>query len=177
MKKILSIALALVMMLAVCVPAFAANKTITDQTAGDKTDTATIVTNTATVGDGYFTVSFPASSKIDWEIKENQSTYQMSGCSMEAHLKDGNKLQVVVAPAADTTVSNLTTATGTMAWVGANSVTDTLTYTIDRAANTFLSAGAVQSKTTFTPTLTVTGWQNATVGDYQGTLSFAVTIV
>lgn len=90
MKKVLSIALAVVMMLAVCVPAFAADIT----TDGDS---GTTIIKTATIkedgGDARsFTVTIPADQEIPWGAASYDVSYEV-----ETHLAYGETLAVTVA--------------------------------------------------------------------------------
>ena len=90
MKKVLSIALALVMMMAVMVPAFAVE-------INGNPDNADIIINTSTLkdtdGDGVgdtdaeeYTVTIPADTTIPWGTEETDVSY-----TVESHLKrDGN---------------------------------------------------------------------------------------
>ncbi len=90
MKKALSLALAVVMMLAVCVPAFAADIT----TGGDS---GTTIIKTATIkedgGDARsFTVTIPADQEIPWGAASYDVSY-----AVETHLAYGETLAVTVA--------------------------------------------------------------------------------
>ncbi len=67
MKKILAIVLALVMMLAVTVPAFAEDVTISNESAGN-TGNADVLT-TFDADDWSYTVTYPANTNIAWNDK------------------------------------------------------------------------------------------------------------
>ena len=111
MKKLLSIALAVVMMFAICVPAFATN--ITKDSA--QTAQAEVVTTYDETTDWSYTVTIPAGVTVDW----NDTTAQAMTYSVESQLLIGAKLKV--SAAADN--SGTMTATGT---------TDTLTFISQR---------------------------------------------
>ena len=98
MKKILSLAMALVMMMAVMVPAFAANLTANP-------DEADVIINTSTLkdtdGDGVgdkdaeeYTVTIPANTTINWGTEETDVSY-----TVEAHLKRDGRVNVSVSGA------------------------------------------------------------------------------
>ena len=91
MKKALSIALALTMLFALCVPAFAANIT-TDGGTGD----SIVKTRTTTAGGDSaenFTVSIPAETTIPWLTT---TAYDIA-YTVESHLAYGKHLTVTVA--------------------------------------------------------------------------------
>lgn len=91
MKKVLSIALALVMMMAICVPAFAADLTQKPAQAGDviiSTDTKDKDGNDAE----QYIVTIPADTVIPWGEAETDVSY-----SVEAHLTRNNRVNVTVA--------------------------------------------------------------------------------
>ncbi len=91
MKKVISIALALVMMLAICVPAFAADLTQKPSEASDiiiSTDTKDINGNDAE----QYIVTIPADTVIPWGEAETDVSY-----SVEAHLTRNNRVKVTVA--------------------------------------------------------------------------------
>ena len=91
MKKILSIALALVMMMAICVPAFAADLTQKPAQSGDviiSTDTKDKDGNDAE----QYIVTIPADTVIPWGEAETDVSY-----SVEAHLTRNNRVNVTVA--------------------------------------------------------------------------------
>ncbi len=98
MKKVISLVMALVMMLAICVPAFAVE-------LNANPDEADVIINTSTLkdtdGDGVgdtdaeeYTVTIPADTTIPWGTEETDVSY-----SVEAHLKRDGRVQVTVAGA------------------------------------------------------------------------------
>ena len=98
MKKVLSFAMALVMMMAVMVPAFAAELKANP-------DEADVIINTSTLkdtdGDGVgdkdaeeYTVTIPADTTIPWGTEETNVSY-----TVESHLKRDGRVKVAVAGA------------------------------------------------------------------------------
>ena len=98
MKKVISLVMALVMMMAVMVPAFAA-----DLSANP--DSADVIINTSTLkdtdGDGVgeteaegYTVTIPADTTIPWGTEETNVSY-----TVESHLKRDGRVKVTVAGA------------------------------------------------------------------------------
>ena len=98
MKKILSLAMALVMMMLVCVPAFAAE-------LSDNPDSADVIINTSTLkdtdNDGIgdtdaeeYTVTIPADTTIPWGTENTDVSY-----TVESHLKRDGKVKVTVSGA------------------------------------------------------------------------------
>ena len=84
MKKVLSVALAVVMLFAVCVPAFAANP-ITDKTEQSGTTIVKTSTKTETGEDGRrYSVTIPANTTIPWGKASVDMAYVV-----EAHLAYG----------------------------------------------------------------------------------------
>ena len=74
MKKILSIAVAVLMIVAICVPCFAADITI-DKTTPDGKGTAQVKTDISAVTDnGTFVVTIPAEMPIPWNTANTDSS-------------------------------------------------------------------------------------------------------
>lgn len=153
MKKVISIVLALVMMMAICVPAFAGEIKET----GAQSGTSTVKTDTSTMGSGTYTVTYPAEISIPWNQTKNE-TYTVS-----TQLLVGKQVTVAVADATTTTHTGAMTATGT---------TDTLEYTVS-GDTTVVYTGAMNE--TETLTFTVTDW-NKTIAEYTGTVTFTATL-
>ena len=98
MKKILSLAMALVMIMAVMVPAFAAELSANP-------DSADVIINTSTLkdedGDGVgetdaeeYTVTIPADTTIPWGTENTNVSY-----TVESHLKRDGRVKVTVSGA------------------------------------------------------------------------------
>ncbi len=90
MKKVLSIALVLVMMLSICIPAFAADLTA-NPASGD-----VVITTDTTKADGSdaeeYIVTIPADTVIPWGQETTDVSY-----TVEAHLKRDGRVKVAVA--------------------------------------------------------------------------------
>ncbi len=117
MKKVLAFAMAIVMMMAIAVPAFAEISITKDDPAavdGVQTANAEVVTKD-TKEDGtdayYYTVTFPASTEIGWnETKEYDITYSVEsqlllGASLDISVTedatDGNVMKLVSDPTSE----------------------------------------------------------------------------
>lgn len=162
MKKILSVALALVMMAAICVPAFA-TKTISDKTA-EKTGDTLVQTSTkkedGSNGESY-TVEIPLSVNIPW----GKTDAVALDYYVEAHLAYGKRLSVAV------------TGNGKMALE--EDANEKLAYTL--SGTTLFRA---DSPVVYTPdvkqplsiTVADNAWKNAVVGVYSGTLTFTAEV-
>lgn len=163
MKKALSIALALTMLFALCVPAFAANIT-TDGGTGD----SIVKTRTTTAGGDSaenFTVSIPAETTIPWLTT---TAYDIA-YTVESHLAYGKHLTVTVA---DSDGQNK------MLYTPEAGVTLELPYTL--GATAYIAAGPVvnpAANVAATITVAENDWNNAVIGEYADTLTFTVNVV
>ena len=163
MKKALSIALALTMLFALCVPAFAANIT-TDGGTGD----SIVKTRTTTAGGDSaenFTVSIPAETTIPWLTT---TAYDIA-YTVESHLAYGKHLTVTVA---DSDGQNK------MLYTPEAGVTLELPYTL--GATAYTAAGPVvnpAANVAATITVAENDWNNAIIGEYADTLTFTVNVV
>ncbi len=155
MKKIIAIAMALVMMMAVCVPAFAANP-IKQDTA--QTGDSLVKTDTSAVGAGSYTVTYPAEVVIPWGAATHDATY-----TVETQLAVGKTLNVAVAD------KDTATLVGTMAAAGTS---DTLVY--DLSGDVTVDYDEVKNETE-TITFTVQDW-NKTIAEYQNYITFTTTL-
>lgn len=159
MKKILAIAMALVMMMAICVPAFAA------VTGGSNAGNDTII-NTDTkkdtdndgIGDtevAWYTVTIPATQTLPWETETKDIEYTVA-----SQLKTGEAVKVTVADAAYKMTSN-----------GGE-----LAYTLDNA--TFTAPSAVYDDTaSVTVKVALDDWKSVAIDNYTDTLTFTAEIV
>lgn len=154
MKKVLSVALALVMMLAICVPAFAVelNK---DNLEGS----ARVYTDTSLVGAGDFTVTFDAETPVMWGALTTALTY-----NVDAQLAAGKKLNVTVAADHDV----MTIENGT----------DTLAYALSGADTNFTTDGAVYAgDRSVSVDVAQAAWDAAAIGAYADTVTFTASVV
>jgi len=93
MKKILALVMAIVMMMAIAVPAFAA--TLND--AAKAGDTTVIVDGTTGIGDGTWSVSIPATVNLTWG-NNGSDEY-----SITSQLATGKRVKVTLAKSVDLT--------------------------------------------------------------------------
>lgn len=163
MKKILSIAVAVLMIAAICVPCFAAT---IDKTTPDGKGTAQVKTDISAVSDsGTFVVTIPAEMPIPWNTANTDSSKDFT-YSVESQLKTGKVIQVDVAQNS----ANMTSASGA-----------TLAYTITGDITAVKTTAPVVAAGTFVKTVTVnvagTAWANAAIDEYSDTLTFTAQIV
>lgn len=163
MKKILSIAVAVLMIAAICVPCFAAT---IDKTTPDGKGTAQVKTDISAVTDnGTFVVTIPAEMPIPWNTANTDSATDFT-YSVESQLKTGKLIQVDVAQNS----ANMTSASGA-----------TLAYTITGDITAVKTTAPVVAAGTFVKTVTVnvagTAWANAAIDEYSDTLTFTAQIV
>lgn len=163
MKKILSIAVAVLMIAAICVPCFAAT---IDKTTPDGKGTAQVKTDISAVTDnGTFVVTIPAEMPIPWNTANTDSSKDFT-YSVESQLKTGKVIQVDVAQNS----ANMTSASGA-----------TLAYTITGDITAVKTTASVVAAGTFVKTVTVNvagiAWANAAIDEYSDTLTFTAQVV
>lgn len=163
MKKILSIAVAVLMIAAICVPCFAAT---IDKTTPDGKGTAQVKTDISAVTDtGTFVVTIPAEMPIPWNTANTDSATDFT-YSVESQLKTGKVIQVDVAQNS----ANMISASGA-----------TLAYTITGDITAVKTTAPVVAAGTFVKTVTVnvagTAWANAAIDEYSDTLTFTAQVV
>ena len=163
MKKILSIAVAVLMIAAICVPCFAAT---IDKTTPDGKGTAQVKTDISAVTDtGTFVVTIPAEMPIPWNTANTDSSKDFT-YSVESQLKTGKRIQVDVAQNS----ANMISASGA-----------TLAYTITGDITAVKTTASVVAAGTFVKTVTVNvagaAWANAAIDEYSDTLTFTAQIV
>lgn len=163
MKKILSIAVAVLMIAAICVPCFAAT---IDKTTPDGKGTAQVKTDISAVTDnGTFVVTIPAEMPIPWNTANTDSSKDFT-YSVESQLKTGKLIQVDVTQKN----ANMKSASGA-----------TLAYTITGDITAVKTTASVVAAGTFVKTVTVnvagTAWANAAIDEYSDTLTFTAQIV
>lgn len=161
MKKIISIALALVMMMAVTVPAFAATAVLGGNTVNVETSF-----NEST--DTSYTVEIPATISVAWD---DETTAYDVGYTVTSQLLVGASLKVAVNYDSDTDDANNGVMTN-------DETTATLKYTLTGAGEatfTGVNDGAKASDVGGTDaTITVAGFDAAPVGAYTGTITYTV---
>ena len=153
MKKILAVVMALTMLFALCVPAFAADPNpITKDTA--QSGSIDVITTYLPTHETY-SVSYPSSVEVAWGV----TTAKDAEYTVTSTLRIGAKITVSAA-AND---GGVMTAAGTA---------DTLTFTVQNGeAREFTGANtAVESATT----VTISDFSGAAVGEYTGTMTYTV---
>lgn len=153
MKKVLSLALALVMMFAVCIPAFA---NVSNGNGGNTTTVLVDGTNGGTY-DGTYTVSIPATVNIPWGKTTTDVSY-----SVWSQLATGKLVKISVA-SADNGVMTNQAKTATLKYT-LSDTTYTTTKTVILASNPETSAVKVNIPTA--------NWDGASIDKYSGTLTF-----
>ncbi len=161
MKKIISIALALVMMMAICVPAFA-------ETAVEGANDVQVETTYNASTDASYTVTIPATISVAWD---DETTAYNVGYTVTSQLLIGASVTVGVAYDTDTDDTN----NGVMEAEGTDKK---LTYTLTGAGETAFTGvnnGAKASDVGGTDaTITVAGFDAAPVATYTGTITYTV---
>lgn len=160
MKKILAVVMALTMLFALCVPAFAG--TITEGTPDPK-EAVVPVKTTYSTGDESFTVTYPASMEIPWGTLVTDANAAFD-YSVVSQLQTGKTITVAVTP----TNPVMTSA-----------ASETLAYTLAGDVNV-TTAAAVVAAGAFTKTVKVdvaqSAWDAAAINEYTDTVTFAVTV-
>lgn len=153
MKKILAVVMALAMLFALCVPAFAADPNpITKGTA--QSGSIDVIT-TYLPSDETYSVSYPAAVNVAW----GDTAAQDAKYTVTSALQIGAKITVSAAENA----GGKMTATGTA---------DTLTFSVQNgAAQEFTGANAAVVSDT---KVTISDFSGAAVGEYTGTMTYTV---
>lgn len=159
MKKVFSLALAFVMICAVCVPACAKTQ-YENGTAGSYTDV--IVDGIKDMGEGTYTVTIPAEVQIPWEQEVTDVEY-----SVFCQLQTGKLVKVTVESADNGTMTN-TAQTATLKY-SLSDTTYTTTKSVILASNPEKSAVKVN--------IPEAVWKGASIDKYSGTLTFTAELV
>lgn len=160
MKKAISLIVALVMLFAVCVPAFAADQTITKDTPGS-TGQANVTTKT-TDKEGKdpatYTVSYPADVTIPWG---DTGSYGL-GYKVTTQLALGAQLKVKAeANNEGKMTSDLTEKT--------------LTFALQNGAESTFGPDCNEQAPETQPSVSIANWADAPIAAYTGTVTFTVT--
>lgn len=150
MKKVISVLLAVLMLAALMVPAFAATFT---QDEGE--GFATVKTDTSAVtGEGTYTVTYDAEITVPW----NYTGAVSSEYSVETHLRSGNTLKVTASSDGIMTYNALE-----------------LPYTL--GGDTAYTAGAAENATkAITVTVAQDDWDKAPIAKYTDTITYTAEI-
>ena len=158
MKKVLSLALALVMIFAVCIPAFAI-----DLDAGTPAgNTQVLVDGLKDMGEGSYTVTIPAEVAIPWGNETADVDY-----SIYCQLQTG-KFVKVTASSADGGAMKNPAQTATLKY----SLSDTTYTTTD---SVILATNP--EKATVKVLIPKANWDGASIDKYSGTLTFTAELV
>lgn len=156
MKKVISVLMAVAMLAALMVPAFALDQNTPE---GD-----VLVKTSTTKEDGSdartYTVTIPADTTIAWGAKSTA----LEGFTAEAHLNYGEKLYVSVA------------GNDKMTYSPEDGVNFDLPYTLE-GDTAYESTGAVvfpAAKLALSVNIAEDAWNTAVVGEYSDTLTFTV---
>ena len=153
MKKVLAVALAVVMMLSVSVMAFAANPITNDS---EQKETIDVKTSASAANDKY-TVSVPASVTIPWN--NDGSSNGTADYQVTCNLVEGSK--VTVSAAADD--GGVMTSTDTE---------DTLTFTV--SGGDAAEFAGMQNDMNTAVDATINSFAGVAVGAYTGTMTYTV---
>ena len=154
MKKVISLVMALVMMMAVMVPAFAADQTV--DTAGQYTAD---VKTTYVDGDATYSVTYPATMDIKWGDTSTEFTY-----TVKSQLKSNQAINVKISDFEG----------------GYNMVSDsnkTIAYSVNGAIDGTTSAPVTTEEFKYTIDVTEENWKAAAIDTYADTITFTVAVV
>lgn len=161
MKKILAIALALVMMMAIAVPAFAGELNVKDTDSGDVIITTSTERADGSDGDWYL-VTIPADTTIAWGETATELKY-----SVEAHLLYGKTLDV-----------DVTSADYIMTYAPEANVALDLAFALSGDTDmNFATVTYPAVEKAISVDITEEAWNYAIVGEYADTLTFTAAIV
>lgn len=157
MKKVISLVMALVMMMAICVPAFAATLDATTQS-----NTATVQTDTSAItGDGTYSVTYPATMNIVWDKTEATNFIY----TVNSQLKTGKLVNVKITDE-DNEFQMVNTANAA------------IPYTLSGATDgTTTNPVAADAEFTYSITVEESAWKAVSIDSYSDTLTFTVSIV
>ena len=158
MKKILAIAMALVMMMSVMVPVFAGE--LTQETGKQSGEAIVKVDGIDDMGEGSYTVSIPASIDLIWGNNgEDQYTI------VHSQVQTGKRVKVSILKTKDLT--NKTDAN------------ETIEFSVADRTDGLASAAVVSVAEThkFDITIAENEWKEASIADYEGIITFTSEIV
>ena len=156
MKKVISVLMAITMLAALMVPAFALDKTLDENTKSDTAEVKTNYDNLEATG-GYYTVTFPAETTIVWGTVDTTIKYNVS---------------TQLIPTATLTV---TVAQDNAAMKSADETE--LPYTLSGDTEVTGIAPFVSEEKSLNINITDANWKSVPVDDYSDTLTFTASIV
>lgn len=158
MKKIISVLLAVAMLAALTVPAFAAEITKDSAEQSATIDVVTKTTNTDGADAYTYSVTFPASFEFDWgDTAAKDATYTVT-----SQLLLGASLDVSVAANNGGKMTNENTAS-------------TLTYTLTNGGSAHFAEVNNSAAPTAQPAVSIASYDNVPIAVYTGTLTYTVT--
>lgn len=158
MKKIISVLLAVAMLAALTVPAFAAEITKDSAEQSAKVDVVTKTTNTDGADAYTYSVTFPASFEFAWgDTAAKDATYTVT-----SQLLLGASLDVSVAANNGGKMTNENTAS-------------TLTYTLTNGGSAHFAEVNNSAAPTAQPAVSIASYDNVPIAVYKGTLTYSVT--
>lgn len=153
MKKIISIALALVMMMAVCVPAFAATLDVNTQ-SGSST---VLVDGITDKGEGTYSVEIPASVDLTWGDTTKAGEYKIT-----SQVQTDKRVKVSVSKEKDLT----------------NAANETIEFAVADATTGLAKSAVVNNEPhAFNLTIDASEWAAASIATYEGTITFEAELV
>lgn len=156
MKKIIALAMALVMMMAIAVPAFAGQLNASVQSG----ETTVVVDGTnGGTNEGTYSVTIPAAINLNWNDTEASDLYVIN-----SQLTTGNVVKVTLQKAKDLT--NTTNGTETIPFT----VTDT---TNGKARDEVV----VNEEHKFDLAIDEDDWKKVSIAAYEGTITFGAEVV
>lgn len=153
MKKVISVVLALVMMMAVMVPAFAATLDVNTQ-SGNST---VLVDGVKDKGDGTYSVEIPASVDLIWGDTTKEGTYKIT-----SQVQTDKRVKVTLAKAKDLT----------------NAANETIEFAVADATTGIANSAVVNNEAhAFNLTIDASEWAAASIATYEGTITFEAELV
>lgn len=153
MKKIISVVLALVMMMAIMVPAFA-ETIISPNTTGSA---IVSVDGVSDKGDGTYSVEIPASVDLTWGDTTKAGEYKIT-----SQVQTEKRVKVALAKAKDLT----------------NAANETIEFAVADATTGIANSAVVNSEAhTFNLTIDAGEWAAASIAAYEGTITFTAELV
>lgn len=157
MKKVLSVALAVLMICAISIPAFAVvENSLTDK--GANTGDAMVKVDTGTMAGGTFEVRYPAETHISWNTKNTDIQYTST-----THLEAGKQLSVKVTKHKD--------------YEQMKYLDYTLDYTLGGDTDVTVDTVTTTQTNTLNIGITEENWKTAPVAGYEAHLTFTVAVV
>ena len=154
MKKVISVLMAVAMLAALMVPAFALDKTLDENTKSDTAEVKTNYDNLKATG-GYYTVTYPAETTIAWGTEDTTIQYNVT-------------TQLI-----PTATLNVTVAQNNPAMKSATG--QQLPYTLSGAGTNVTGIGPFVD-TDYELNINVTAWGDVPVDDYSDQLTFTATV-